>query len=720
MPEAVAISPLELGRHLNQVRERANIKQAELARKITWSPAVLSRVESGDRALAPEELQTLLAAIDTPEASRLGEVLKREWTILPRPALDHPDQNLLWEAERVAKELVQLRDRPDVRHAFERRLSEYIDELKYTAGLLLKRDHQIAFIGRIGIGKSTAICRVAKLEVASTDSPQPVPVLATGAGRVTICEVHLRAGPGYGLLIEPCGDEEVRAHITDFAEYVLGSESAATRMDSSDDTEAQGISKEIERAIRNLSALPIRRPKGPDGKQQRIDEAKGLAKTHPTIRELVVAILARMEMHRRDRRDIWYESSTGKEPLVWLKDTFEAVNNGLHPEFTLPKRIEVVVPKPLIEADDLAVRLIDTKGIDTTAARADLENLLDDPHTVTILCCGFNDAPGTDARLLLQRAREAGVRALEIQAAVLALPRPSEAFAVTDESGVRVDSTEEAYTLKDEQVAMSLQPLRLDTLAIGFFNAYQDDPQRLRTFLKERLERMRKTFRAKMDEVSSNARTLLLNHEREQVQEVMRQAASTLRTWAGRNAKPQPLNAHVQDSLMDQITRTYASTVHASVRREGDWHNLNYPHHLGYGARRIAALSLGNLVGGFSELCKTLAADPQYAEASDLISQADRVLLAAYDELLRKVQLMGQTALRDELKLDANFWVLCNGEWGRPLKQPGYKQRIAGHSEIWFKNSARLELERELLAMIEREWGQAVGRVLGLLEDGDK
>lgn len=38
-----------------------------------------------------------------------------------------------------------------------------------------------------------------------------------------------------------------------------------------------------------------------------------------------------MELPRRDRRDIWHDVSTGKQPLEWLKETFEKVNNGRHP-----------------------------------------------------------------------------------------------------------------------------------------------------------------------------------------------------------------------------------------------------------------------------------------------------------------------------------------------------------------------------------------------------
>ena len=133
-----AITQQEVGRRLTQVREAAGLKQAELARKITWSPAVLSRVESGERDLSPDELKTVMEAIGTPEALHLATALDREWREIQRPPLDHPDQDLLWEAEDVCRSLGTLRSDPNVRHAFEQRLTEYIDGIKQGAALLLK------------------------------------------------------------------------------------------------------------------------------------------------------------------------------------------------------------------------------------------------------------------------------------------------------------------------------------------------------------------------------------------------------------------------------------------------------------------------------------------------------------------------------------------------------------------------------------------------------
>src|SRR5258705_7070678 len=149
-----------------QLRERTGMKQADLARRVTWSQAVLSRIEGGERNVSDDELKTLLGAIGTTDALELAAILERAWRLPPQPALDHPDQHLLWEAEQLAADLDALSAAPEVRQPFRQRVTEYVDEVRRLAQLILRREHQIAFIGSIGIGKSTAISRAADLEIA--------------------------------------------------------------------------------------------------------------------------------------------------------------------------------------------------------------------------------------------------------------------------------------------------------------------------------------------------------------------------------------------------------------------------------------------------------------------------------------------------------------------------------------------------------------------------
>ncbi|AQV92658.1 XRE family transcriptional regulator [Cupriavidus necator] len=705
-------TPMAIGHYLAQLRDQAGLKQAELARKVTWSPAVLSRIESGERELSQDELDEVLRAIGTDDALRLGERLQRRWEVLVAPPLTHPDQDLLWDAELAAQQLRALAAADDMSASFQRRLDEYLEELQHLASLVLKREHTVAFIGSIGIGKSTAICRMTGLEVQDNGTPVQ-PVLEAGAGGITVCEVHLHTGPQYGIVVEPCSDEEIRQHVADFVDHISrASNPAGNDATEPPDNEGQGISREIERAIRNMSGLRVRKEKI-EGKTTRRDDAKQLALSHSSTRELLVEVLARMELHKRDARYIWYDASTGKPPLVWLKETFEAINNGRLAEFALPKRIEVVAPVGLLKGTDLTVRLIDTKGVDRTAARADLELHLEDPHSLAILCSGFNNAPGAEARLLLTRAREAGIRNVGLKAAILALPRPEEALAVKDDAGDRVETVEEGYELKGDQVATALEPLGLAELPVGFFNAREDAPSELQEFVATQLQRVREDFSTRLAQATAKVHEVIQNREQEQTQAIIREAAAQLKNWLTQNTDCPPLKRQIHASLINELAKAHASTIHAAVRRGGDWPNLNYSHQLGHGARALAAGSLGRKLKDFQAIAENLRTNPEYAMAVSLIGQAENVLLVAFDGVLNKMRLLGETLFENEMKKDALFWRDCENEWGQGK---GYRERVAERSKQWFDDERKDELNQAIQSLLSTEWAESVSRVSALLE----
>lgn len=700
-----------IGHYLAQLRDQAGLKQAELARKVTWSQAVLSRVESGDRDITKEELDQVLKAIGSDDALRLADRLRREWRVLPAPPLDHPDQETLWAAEEAGQQLEALANDDQVTGSFQRRIDEYLEELRQIGGLVLRRDHTIAFIGSIGIGKSTAICRMAGLEI-TQDGGGLQPVLEAGAGGITICEVHVYTGPQYGVIVEPCSDEEIRQHVNEFAEHIGRSSGSADENTTNPDADSQGISKEIERAIRNMAGLRVRKEKV-GGKFVRRDEAKRLASECPSSRELVVEVLSRMQLHKRDARHIWYDASKGKSPMAWLKESFEAINNGRHGDFTLPKRIEVVVPTPVLSGVELTTRIVDTKGIDRTAARADLEVHLNDPHTLAILCSGFNNAPSAEARLLLERAKEAGVRHLTLKAALLTLPRPEEAMAVKDDAGERVETVEEGYDLKGDQVRTALEPMGLQDLSITFFNAREDAPASLQRFVIDQLLRVRAHLTERLNLATSNALQVVANQAQEQTQAVLREAAGQLKNWLQQNSECPDLKQQIQVSLIKELTEAHASTIHAAVRRGGDWPNLNYGHQLGHGARVLVVSSLGRKLQDFKAISENLRTNPEYAAAVMLISQSERVLIAAFDDVLRKMQLLGETLFENELRKDATFWRDCENEWGQG---GGYRERIAERSRDWFNNERRDELNNTIQSLLSSQWQESLNRVSVLLD----
>lgn len=704
----------EMGKYLAHLRDKAGLKQNELAQKVTWSPAVLSRVESGGRDVSADELNSILEAIGTEEALRFRETAGRVWQKLQKPPFGHPDESFLWKAEQALQSVEELLARPYIKNVFVKRLEEFSDELGKAAELVLGTEHSVAFVGDIGVGKSTAICRVADLEVQKENKVDPV--LEAGGGGVTVCEVHLVQGPYYGLVVEPMDESELRREVLEFASFLRHSPEVHQE-EETEDLDAHGTSKEIERAIRNMSRLTkkVSRKTGPDGKKVRVsvDPAEDLAEKFSDSKALAVEILERMRLQKRTRRELWLSESSSEDPLLWLKQNFERVNNGRHPEFSIPKRIEISVPQQILEEEALSIRMVDTKGIDRTAERRDLEEHFNAPNTIVVLCSSFNDAPSNSVQQLLERAEKGRVANLQDKAAVLALPRPDEALAVKDDEGFRAETVDEGYELKGDQVEMRLKKLNVPDVRVEFFNARGDAPKRLSDFLLELVRGLRKRHRENLEEAIDGANHLVQNFEEKQVQEIQQQAARRLSIWLENNQQIGPFSKGLQDSLLAAIARAHASSLRASIRRQGEWYNLDYSHQLDNGARVVAAGAVGSKQDKLEAVTDNLLQDSEFKEAFDLVRQARRILKSGIDDLLWKSQLLGRTIHTRDMMPDGQLWNKCNEEWGRGS---GYRDRVLKHHRDWFADGSHAINAQALVELVEKEWREILNRLAAILD----
>ena len=705
-------SNTQIGLYLALLRERASLKQNELAQKVTWNPASLSRVESGERAISQEELVSILTAIGTEESLRFIETSSRDWVHFPEPPLGHPDEQILWEAELALKNVLELSDAPEIRNVFVKRLDEYRSSLRSAADLVLGTDYTIAFIGDIGVGKSTAICRATDLEV--QEGQKVDPVLESGGGGVTICEVHLAQGPQYGILVEPVSEGELRREVSEFAQYLMTSVQVHED-NAAGDQEPHGTSKEIERAIRNMSGLRSVRVRLEDGSRQTVDHARKLAQAFTDegrdANALAVDILSKINPHERTRRELWYSEMSSKSPLHWLRDVFLEVNNGRNNEFSLPRRIEVMIPEPILKEKSLSIRFVDTKGIDGTAEREDLEHHFNDANSIAVLCSRFNDAPSTSAQQLLNRAVQGQIPDLKTKAAVLVLPRAEEALAVKTDQGEYAEDKEDGYDLKGDQAKMILETRQFPTGGVEFFNVREDDVQCLNNFLSTLVRNLRALHVIRLKDVIAESNALVENYEKEQKSEILKDAARRLTVWMDGNKDTLPLTSPLEDSLLSALDNAHASSVWASVRRQGKWPNLDYPHQLGYGARVAASQMVLSKQQTFRAVGRNILADPEMKEAHDLVQQAQRIFDTGIETLLRNCQQMGVTIHTNDMQPDPNLWRNCEDLWGQG---PGYRSDVLSINKNWFKSNRDL-VDGGVRHIVKREWPSILERLSEIL-----
>lgn len=692
------------GATVERIRRAAKLTQAEVAKRTQTSAATISRIENAEADTALTDIEAILDAINTEESQEFKTFLSHEWRHLGRPPFHHPEREHLWRADQLLEETQELKSGASA--SFAKRVGLFETEIEDAARFLHDESHDIAFVGEIGVGKTTAICSLADLRVPEEKQFVRQMVLEVGAGGTTICEVQITGGPQYGIRIEPRSESELRQDVADFAE------SLKMRHDSKAHNQevAIGVSREIERAIRNMAGLSVVKERTPDGKRSRHDPTRELVAKARNSSDIEVEILRRMDLPVRANRELWYSNAVKDGPLKWMRSIFTQINNGRHRGFSLPERIHVILSHPVLNHEHIKLQIIDTKGIDEASERADIGCQFDNPRTLVVLCSKFKSAPDPTLQFLLQRAQAEGVPGVVDRSLVLVLPQQSEASSMKDHDGSLAADDEEGYDIKREQVEAELGRLRLAGVPVVFFNAMSDCPSTARREVIKAIERIRERKAERIKQLADAVGRLKANREKEEVKTVLTAAMRRVAIWLKSCADLGDISDRLHISLVSAIRSVHARSVWASTRRRGNWRSLDYYYQIGRGARAVAAKYVRTRVADLEAVVRNLMEDDNYSLAHDLLQEVLHQVGSEVQALLHTVELTARAGYKKVLENDAAFWESCETRWGEGI---GYRDDIAGLSDNWFQKHAGIN--DEVNSSIVSGWRKTVNRVRELI-----
>ncbi len=684
------------------------------------------------------------------------------------PSDKHPQFKILYRAKECLQKLNDFCKDKNLSALLVSQAEMYQKNLKEMMDYLTPINHNIVFIGEVGVGKTTAECFLMGLTVPGDTTkdvlPKTVPkigeggttgsevtlpqgekekihtepqskddvgvekttvecssknqavfgdttknvlpkvVLETGAGRITVCEVIIQQGDKVGIRIEPQSDTEIYNLVTEYCAGLLESE-VATETHKSEKSQKIGVSEEIARVIRNMAGLTRKNQKEADGKTYKIEPAMELIKSitkesdSPRMRldKLFSEVLSRLHLRERTRKEIWCDRNTDADCLTWLKEFFAKINKGMLKDMSLPRCVEVIVPPSFLQNHAYQLRLIDTKGIDETAIRPDLQKWLEEPRSLTVLCTRFMPAPDTNVKELLKHLIEMGQTSLiKERLLLMVLSRPGEAKETKDDEGNEVKTDDDGYAEKESQVNSALKLIGVSELPILFFNAHGDDPAPIFQELVKRLEQMRLAYSQRIENIV--AATDQLIEERDS--EVQRKVIKTLQVFLQQHRTVCGDIKSVHNDCVEALRTSHAKTVYATVSRKGKWDNLDCYFLLGQSTRKEASRCSQKAFYGLEELLKNMLGQEDLKPAYGFLEQLLSKLELWKQDFLTDSQNSGKEVFREVLD-NAHVWSECVKLWGGGS---GFRQQVANNLQEWFVSPEQAEFHEQLKTRIKLAW----------------
>ncbi|MBI3700087.1 MAG: helix-turn-helix transcriptional regulator [Afipia sp.] len=683
---------------LRRAREEAGLKQNDVALRLGVSGSVISRLEKADVTTDDVMAHRYLEALGTSIGSEIAAFYSRDWRLSDRPSFFHPDREALWSGEQALQRLEDFATSEDYDPLLDVPITKIKSGLETAIAFVGRLDHSMAWIGSVGVGKTTALSLLTNLVVEGKGGIRQ-PVFPATGGRTTISEVVVRAAPAYGIAVEPMSEDAVRLLVADLVNGLAKNEG--------------GVSTELERAIRNMADLRRSR----DEKRGNVDPIRDLLdQKKNAVDDVIEEVIVRMNLNDRTETQLILSEST-ENGLRWLSENITTINYGQHQRFSLPERVTVFVPPSFLRKMRYDVTIVDTKGIHGTTLRQDLRAHLDDARTLSILCCMFNEAPGAEALKMLGELKSLGSDALDRQRIViLVLPRGDEAMKIIDESGEQPETAEDGYAIRALQVADTFRKEGLPDVPVVFFNAMTDMPSVVWDQLGGRIGVLRQRQLDRLSRFVDVSADLVTNADAAKIQQARVALAEEVVRMCEAYGRLQPLVRPAHQTLLDEIGKGHASSIAASVNRRGEWSNFSVMHIIGLGVRVDANFRTHEVFtkidGRLEGLSQKFSSLP---EAVTILESLREDLEEWRQEFLLQAVTIGRVAFKPYLDSASDLWKGLAAYWGQGS---GYRSKVLADISRWFEETEEVgEARRRVETRLREAWrGLVINRLKAATE----
>jgi hypothetical protein len=434
------------------------------------------------------------------------------------------------------------------------------------------------------------------------------------------------------------------------------------------------------------------------------------------LAEVTAEVLKRLKLEQRTTTEFRFEEADLAAGLRRLRELFANVNKGLSPDVSLPRRVDLIVPMPLLGKRPYAIRIIDTKGVDDTAIRPDIRAYLDDPRTLTVLCSRFNTAPDPTMQMLMQNLAETGAeRVMANNVVLLVLAREAEVMDTQDDVGNRAETPEEGYRLKEDQVRWALSKIKgAENIPAIFFDVLHDEHEAITDAIAKQVKRMRQHYARRISEAGKAITELIRRHGEEETKKAQAEVQRKLRIFIQQHLQLGAQMQKIHEPLIYALRQRHPRTVWATTTRNGSWPGLDAYHILGVGTAMDAQNRLQPIFNALEGVLENMIGDDTLTPAHDYLNELKRAAELWKDRFLADATAFGREIFRAALFTNDKLWDECAYWWGMGIS---FRERVARQVREWCESHN--ELHTAVEKRVQQAWRDCFLAALAKLCDSE-